>query len=127
MSRHTLALQTSFRDTPTTPSFRDAVINKLWGTNPAHPMYSPTSDSPYFHHIYEELSANARREAQDVQLAAQVSHGYVLDIVVRLMDPAMQPSSVFEILGGRTPRAERCLRLAAGLLLPLNFEGIGGR
>jgi len=90
-------------------------------------MYSPTSDSPYFHHIYEELSANARREAQDVQLAAQVSHGYVLDIVVRLMDPAMQPSSVFEILGGHTPRAERCLRLAAGLLLPLNFEGIGGR
>jgi hypothetical protein len=118
MPQHNLRLQARLLETPATLEFREAVINKLWGTQQSHNTYSAADDNPYFHHVYQELCQNASKEDQDTQLAAQVSHEDVLNIAVKLMDPTVHPRSVLETLGGRTPRAERSVRLAAGLLLP---------
>jgi hypothetical protein len=123
MLQHNLCLQARLPETPETPDFREAVINKLWGTQ----YNSAAADSPYFHHVYQVLCYNACREDQDTQLTGQVSHEDILNIVIRLMDPAVHPRFVLETLGGRTPITERSVRLAAGLLLPLNFELKAGR
>jgi hypothetical protein len=110
-----------------TREFQAAVVSKLWSTQHAQYEYSPDLDGSYFHHIYEELCKNACGQDQDVQLATRVSHDDILNIAIQLKDVNTRPEILLASLGGRTVFTERCLRLAAGMMLPFHFDGAGGK
>lgn len=108
-------------------NLRNAVLTRIWGADLMEIEHSSSLDRPHFRHIYDELCKNACREDQDTQVATTIKHKDILDVVSQLLNPKIHPDDVCS--GASYPEAwkERCLRLAAGLLLPLNFEGSGGR
>jgi hypothetical protein len=77
----------------------------------------------YFSHIYQDL---AKASCSGDDKFADYTHRQVLD-VVDLIKYSDEPREVLaRSISGDREQVERAMNLAAGLLIPFNFKGIGG-
>lgn len=104
-------------------------INVIWGTNLTDGKYREheVAYSAYFHHIYRQLWNAACSGDEPV---SDSSHEKVLQIVSQLKREDKVKRELLSLVplgaGWSQLQIERAVNLAAGLLVPLNFGGIGG-
>jgi hypothetical protein len=89
-------------------------------------LKSSAAYDAYFIHIYEVLCA-AAEDSDDHELRlGDIAHGEVLDIILRLQSDRGSQQEILASLNWQSAKGQRMIRLAAALLLPFNFNGIGG-
>ena len=102
------------------------VINTIWDKSWTSLDYvdHKRAYSAYFHHIYQNLCKAAC--SGDPQIA-DYTHEHLLHILCLLKKEAKTKMEISALVFGLTPsQAERAINLAAALLVPLNFSGVGG-
>ncbi|KAH7400239.1 hypothetical protein BKA64DRAFT_671429 [Cadophora sp. MPI-SDFR-AT-0126] len=116
-------------DTSTTAGLDRMVVNTMWNTSwtPLEYRGCQKEYAAYFNNIYKELCKAAC--SGDAQIPSY-THEKLLQIVNILKDEDITRDEIALLLptvpGSGCLHQERALNLAAGLLVPLNFRGIGG-
>lgn len=118
-------LQTSLRKAPLSPEFECAAANKIWDLNLKQLEYLKARKyyRGYFSHIYQDLSKAAC--TGDDKLG-DYTHLQILDVADLIKSSNESREVVARTLSGDREQIDRAMSLAAGLLVPFNFKGIGG-
>jgi hypothetical protein len=123
-------LNVSLKKTPKDANFKRAAINKIWNIDLNLTDFKDEEEaySAYFRHTYQDLCNAACTGNSQI---SSFTHQQVLTIVTELRAGAQSREQVVakrHILREQCPQAEaeRAINLAASLLVPLNFSGVGG-
>ena len=110
---------------PSSPNDISTILLELWEPELSAEEYkrNPVSHDAYMQHIYCDLS---RIACTGVNQISTFTHGQLLEICKLLRSSRATQDSVLQALGPPTPEKERLVRLAAGVLVPLNISGVGG-
>lgn len=123
-------LDVSLKKTPQDANFKRAVINKIWSTDLSLADFKDQEEtySAYFCHTYQDLCNSACTGNSQI---SSFSHEQVSTIVKELRAGSQSQEQVLANLHKLREQtcqaeAERVVNLAASLLVPLNFSGVGG-
>ncbi|KAH7327556.1 hypothetical protein BKA65DRAFT_69054 [Rhexocercosporidium sp. MPI-PUGE-AT-0058] len=123
-------LNCPLRKGQSTPTFLRAVVRELWDQEILLREYqqNPKFYGSYITHIYRDILVAACRS--DFQ-TPECSHRHIFDLVKRLKCQRwtkLEATGYLQTLSSCSDAAylERCVDIAAGLLVPLNFQGVGG-
>ncbi|KAG4436282.1 hypothetical protein IFR05_008222 [Cadophora sp. M221] len=122
-------LGSSLSDTHATAGLDRIAANSMWNANwtPLEYQTCQKNYSAYFDNIYKELCAAACSGEARIP---RYTHEQLLKIITVLKDEDKTKDEIALLLptvpGSGILHQERVLNLAAGLLVPLNFRGVGG-
>ena len=125
----TLPLSSIKRTKPTT-TFKREIVSKIWNTSITRWEFEKqqASHDAYFHHIYQNICEAACTGSSAIP---RMTQDQILELVAKLRNGGKSQQQFVQVLMATvTPsllllEAERAVKVAAGLLVPLNF-GAGG-